>query len=116
MGRRIAGAPFAPVEPECVSMRMILFSILLTASACDGPREDAGEAADFNAGAVNSEDTLRSGPAEELGERQDAAAQAIEEAKDARADALETAADQTRDQADEKARELEEQAKQIRSN
>ncbi len=95
-------------------MRIILLSTLILVSACDGPRENAGEQADFNAGAVNSEDTLRSGPAEELGERQDEAAQALEKAKDAQADALETVADQTRAEADEKARLLEEQAKAVR--
>lgn len=33
-------------------------------AGCDGPREDAGEKADANAGVVSSEDTTVSGPAE----------------------------------------------------
>ena len=58
---------------------------LIALAACDGPRENAGENADFAAGVVNSEDTLRQGPAEKLGEAQDIAAKRAEEAKEAEA-------------------------------
>ena len=92
-------------------------SILIAAAmvACDGPRENAGEKADFESGAVNSEDTLRQGPAEQLGEKQDTAAETRERAKDAEADALEAAAAERREQADQEADALENRADAIRS-
>ena len=92
-------------------------SILITAGliACDGPRENAGEQADFETGAVNSEDTLRKGPAEQLGEKQDRAAATEERARDAQAEALEAAAEERREQADQEAGELENRAEAIRS-
>ncbi|MBN2974006.1 hypothetical protein JW805_18550 [Roseomonas aeriglobus] len=40
---------------------LVLVASLLLAG-CDGPRENAGEQADANAGVVSSEDTLASGP------------------------------------------------------
>jgi hypothetical protein len=97
-------------------MRRLAISIILAATACDGPREDAGEQADFASGAVNSEDTLRQGPAEKLGEQQDRVVEARERAKDAQADALEAAAGERREQADQEADALENRAAAIRSN
>ena len=92
-------------------------TILIAAAlvACDGPRENAGEKADFASGAVNSEDTLQKGPAEQLGEKQDRAAETRERAKEAEADALEAAADERREQADQEADELDNRAEAIRS-
>ena len=92
-------------------------SILIAAAmvACDGPRENAGEKADFESGAVNSEDTLRQGPAEQLGEKQDRVAETRERAKDAEADALEAAADERRERTDQEADALENRADAIRS-
>ena len=83
--------------------------------ACDGPRENAGEKADVASGAVNSEDTLRQGPAEQLGEMQDRAAETRERAKDAEADALEAVAAERREQVDQEADALENRADAIRS-
>ena len=100
-------------------MRTIAFAALISltaAAGCDGPREDSGENADFAAGVVNSEDTLRQGPAERLGETQDIAAQRAEEAREAEARALEAAAEEKRAHADQQADALEEQADQVRGN
>ncbi len=97
-------------------MRMLAFAALILVTACDGPRENAGENADFAAGVVNSPDTLRQGPAEKLGEAQDIAAKRAEEAKEARARALEAAADEKLESADQQADALENQADRIRSN
>ena len=97
-------------------MRMTALIGLLALAACDGPRENAGENADFEAGVVNSEDTLRQGPAERLGEAQDIAAQRAEEAREAEARALEAAADEKREAADKQADELEEQADRVRGH
>lgn len=89
--------------------------LLLAVTACgDGPREDAGEAADNAAGAVSSEDTLDSGPAETLGEKQDEVNESIQAAKEAKADALEDAAQERRESADQQADALENQAEQTR--
>jgi hypothetical protein len=98
-----------------VTMRILAMSAALALAGCDGPRENAGEQADFAAGAVNSEDTLRSGPAEQLGEIEDRADQARERATDAQADALEAAADEKREAADQAADALENQANAVRS-
>jgi hypothetical protein len=87
---------------------------LLAVVACDGPQEQAGEKADAQAGAVESEDTVRSGPAETMGEQADQAAESTEEASEARADALEEQADAARDAAEQKAVALEQQAEQVR--
>jgi hypothetical protein len=95
---------------------MIATLLALTLIGCDGSRENAGERADFAAGHVNSEDTLRSGPAEDLGEKQDRSAQASEQAADARADALEAAADEKREAADQEADRLEKQAEEARQS
>jgi hypothetical protein len=96
-------------------MRVSAILVALAIAGCDGPRENAGEQADFAAGEVNSEDTLRSGPAEQLGETEDRADQTRKRAADARADELEAAADQKREAADQQADALENEAKQVRS-
>jgi hypothetical protein len=102
--------------PEAEAMRpLLVITACLAAVACDGPQEDAGEQADFANGIVNSQDTLRSGPAEDLGETQDRAAAAAEKSRDARADALEAEADEARQRAKHQARELDRRAEQIRS-
>ena len=97
-------------------MRMLAFATLIALAACDGPRENAGENADFAAGVVGSNDTLRQGPAEKLGEAQDIAAKRAEEAKEAEARALEAAADEKRAEADQQADALEQQADAVRNN
>ena len=96
-------------------MRVLTIVMALALAGCDGPRENAGEQADFAAGAVNSEDTLRQGPAEKLGEAEDRAEDARKRAADARADELEAEADRQRETADQQADALENQAKQVRS-
>ena len=97
-------------------MRMLAFAALIALAACDGPRENAGENADYAAGVVNSPDTLRQGPAEKLGEAQDMAVKRAEEAKEAEAKALEAAADEKRAEADQQADALEQQADAVRNN
>ena len=97
-------------------MRTIALAALIALAACDGPRENAGENADFAAGVVNSPDTLRQGPAERLGEAQDIAAQRAEEAREAEAKALEATADEKREIADQEADALENQADRIRGD
>ena len=97
-------------------MRMLALAPLILFAACDGPRENAGENADFEAGVVGSNDTLRQGPAERLGEVQDAAAERAEEAREAEARELEAAADEKREAADQQADALEEQAERVRGN
>ena len=42
------------VRLEESTMRMLAFAALILVTACDGPRENAGENADFAAGVVNS--------------------------------------------------------------
>ena len=96
-------------------MRVLMILTALGLAGCDGPRENAGEQADFESGAVNSEDTLRSGPAEELGELEDRADEARRRAADARADELEAAADEKREAADQQADALENEAKKVRA-
>ncbi|HEU5285117.1 MAG TPA: hypothetical protein VFU20_01240 [Sphingomicrobium sp.] len=97
-------------------MRTLAFAALIALAACDGPRENAGENADYAAGVVNSPDTLRQGPAEKLGEAQDIAAKRAEEAREAEARALEAAADEKRALADREAEALEDQADEVRNN
>ena len=97
-------------------MRILALAALIALAACDGPRENAGENADFEAGVVNSPDTLRQGPAERLGEAQDTADKRAEEAKEAEAKSLEAAADERRAEADKEADALEEQADKVRGN
>src|SRR5688572_33220144 len=94
-------------------MRTIAIAALIALAACDGPRENAGENADFAAGVVNSPDTLRQGPAEKLGEAQDVAAKHAEEAKEAAARALEAEADEKRAAADREADALDDKADEI---
>ncbi len=91
-------------------------ALLLATAACgDGPREEAGEQADNQAGAVSSEDTIESGPAETSGERQDDAFESAEDANETQADALEDAAEAQRDAAEQNAAALEEQAERTRN-
>lgn len=87
---------------------------LIALAACDGPQEDAGEVADNASGAVAGEDSIRSGPAESVGETHDDAAESANEAIEARADALEDAAEQERAEADRRADALEDQAELAR--
>lgn len=97
-------------------MRQLALAALAALAACDGPRENAGENADFAAGAVNSPDTLRQGPAEKLGEAQDIAVKRAQEAREAEAWALEAAADEKRAAADKEADALDDQADKLRNN
>jgi hypothetical protein len=97
-------------------MRMIVFAALIALAACDGPRENAGENADFAAGEVGSNDTLRQGPAEKLGEAQDRAEKRAEEAREAQAKSLEAQADEARKAADQQADALENEADRVRNN
>jgi Skp family chaperone for outer membrane proteins len=97
-------------------MRMIALTALLALAACDGPRENAGENADFAAGEVGSNDTLRQGPAEQLGEAQDVAEKRAKEAKEAEAKALEAQAEEKRKAADQEADALEDEAARVRNN
>ena len=96
--------------------RTIAIGALIALAACDGPRENAGENADFAAGVVNSPDTLRQGPAEKLGEAQDVAAKRAEEAKEAEARSLEAEAKERRAVADKEAEALEQRADQVRND
>ncbi len=96
------------------AMRILAGILLLGAAACDGANEQQGEKADNAAGAVDSEDTMRSGPAETMGERQDDAADSAKDAAEARADALEEQADAQRDAAEQKAEALEQEAEKAR--
>jgi hypothetical protein len=105
---------FARLEES--TMRMLGFAAQIALAACDGPCENAGENADFAAGAVGSNDTLRQGPAEQLGEAQDMAAKRAEEAREAEARALEAAAEEKRAVADQQAEALEEQADRVRND
>jgi hypothetical protein len=97
-------------------MRMIALAAVVALAACDGPRENAGENADFAAGEVSSNDTLRQGPAEKLGEAQDTAEKRAAEAKEAEAKSLEAQADEQRKAADQQADALEDQADRVRNN
>lgn len=87
---------------------------LLGLAACDGPREQAGEKIDNATGAVDGEDSIRSGPAETSGEAQDEALESANEAREAQADALEDAADVTRADAEREADRLEDAAERTR--
>ena len=93
---------------------VILAGALIGLAACDGPREQAGEIADNASGAVDGEDSMRSGPAETMGERQDEAAEAANEARDAAADALEQKAEAAEAKAGEQAEQLRQQADEVR--
>ncbi len=97
-------------------MRRVIISLaaFLPLAACDGANEQAGEKADVASGAVQDEDSLRSGPAETMGEQQDEAEDAASDAREARADALEEQADATREEAERRAEELRQQADQVR--
>ena len=97
-------------------MRIIALTALIALAGCDGPRENAGENADFAAGEVGSNDTLRQGPAEKLGEAQDTAQERAEEAKEAEAKSLEAQAEEARKSADQQADALEDEADRVRNN
>ena len=97
-------------------IRLAFTAALLALAACDGSREDQGEAADNASGAVDGEDAIESGPAESAGERQDDAADAADDARDAQADALEEQADAARDAADQKAEAPDQQADNVRGH
>jgi len=98
-------------------MRVIpgLLAAGLTLASCDGPRENAGEKADAAAGVVDSEDTMRSGPAEEMGARQDDAAEMRADAKEAQADSIEASAAETSEAASQRAAALREAAEADRN-
>jgi hypothetical protein len=89
-------------------------ALISLSAACDGPQEQAGERADAATGAVNSEDSIESGPAETFGERMDEASESAADAVEARADALEDQAAAERDAAEQRAALLEQQAKDVR--
>jgi Skp family chaperone for outer membrane proteins len=89
-------------------------ALLLILAACDGPQEQRGEEVDASVGAVDSEDSMESGPAESLGERVDEAANSAERAVEARAEALEDQAEAQRDAAEQQAQALEQQAEALR--
>ena len=93
-------------------LSLILATALL--AACDGPREQAGEVADNASGAVDGEDSMTSGPAETMGERQDEAAEAANEAREAAADALDQKAEAAEAAAGEEAEELRQEADEVR--
>ena len=86
----------------------------LSLAACDGPREQAGEVADNASGAVNGEDSMTSGPAETMGERQDEAAESANQAREAAADALDQKAEAAEDAAKEQAEKLRQDADAVR--
>jgi hypothetical protein len=94
---------------------VILAGVLIAGlAACDGPREQAGEVADNASGAAGSEDSIRSGPAETMGERQDEAAESANDARDAAAQALDEKAEAAEDAARQQAEQLRQQADQVR--
>ncbi|HEX8214719.1 MAG TPA: hypothetical protein VF582_04515 [Allosphingosinicella sp.] len=96
-------------------LKLLVFTAALSAAACDGPRENAGEQADAAANRVGSEDTLRSGPAEEMGARQDAAAESQADAMEARAESIEDSAEQAREAARQRAAALRKEAEAART-
>ena len=93
---------------------LVASALLAGLAACDGPREQAGEIADNASGAVDGEDSMTSGPAETMGERQDEAAEAANDARDAAADALDEKAEAAEAAAGERAEQLRQQADQVR--
>jgi pectin methylesterase-like acyl-CoA thioesterase len=95
-------------------LKLLVLTAGLAAAACDGPRENAGEEADAAANRVGSEDTLRSGPAEEMGARQDAAAESQADAMEARAESIEDSAEEAREAARQQAQALRNDAEAAR--
>lgn len=89
-------------------------TLMASLAACDGGREQVGEVADNASGAVDGEDSVRSGPAETMGERQDEAAESANQARDAKADALEQEAEAAQDAAEEEAETLRQKAEEVR--
>jgi hypothetical protein len=98
------------VKPSVIMVSALLAGL----AACDGLREQAGEIADNASGAVDGEDSMTSGPAETMGERQDEAAEAANEAREAAAAALDEKAESAEAEAGEKAEQLRQQADQVR--
>lgn len=94
--------------------RLVVAAALLGLAACDGLQEQAGEKIDNATGAVDGEDSIRSGPAETSGEARDEALESANEAREARADALEDAADAKRAEAEREADRLEDAAERAR--
>lgn len=97
-----------------LAIKVLPAALLLIAAACDGPQEQRGEQIDAASGAVGSEDSMRSGPAETLGERMDDAAKSADQASEAQADALEDQADARREAAEQQAESLEQRAEDLR--
>jgi hypothetical protein len=89
-------------------------TLALALAGCDGPREQAGEIADNASGAVDGEDSMKSGPAETMGERQDEAADSANRARDAAADALDEKAESAEDAAKQEAELLRQHADKVR--
>ncbi|MBD8546810.1 hypothetical protein [Sphingomonas sp. CFBP 8760] len=84
---------------------------VLSLAACDGPKEQTGEAQDranANAAGVEYEGN---GPAERTGEAQDRAEKAARESVDARQDQIKTEADTQADKLEEQAKQLRDEAK-----
>ncbi|WP_133365551.1 hypothetical protein [Qipengyuania sediminis] len=79
-----------------------------------GPREQAGEVSDSQAGVVDSEDSIESGPAESMGERRDEATEAANKGREARADALEEQADGQREESGRQAEALDQAPDRVR--
>ena len=98
------------------TVQLLALAAALSTASCDGPRENAGEKADFEANRVGSEDTLRSGPAEEMGARQDAAAESQAEAIEARAEAIEASAAEASQAARQRAEALRKEAEAARKS
>ena len=98
-------------------MRMVMVTLIgtLALSACDGPKEKAGEARDKANAAVAGVAYNGSGPNERLGEAQDTADHAAAKARDAQVDALKKQGREVRSDAEAQADKLEEQANAIRS-
>lgn len=96
-------------------MRLTILIAALALNACGGLREDAGQPADVDSAAVDSENGLRNGAPEELGERQGLAAAAGDRAAQASADGLDAMAAEKRARADDEARELENRADELRA-
>ncbi|HEY0148936.1 MAG TPA: hypothetical protein VGB70_08010 [Allosphingosinicella sp.] len=97
-----------------ISAHALCGAFALSLAACDGPREQAGEVADNASGAVKGEDSMTSGPAETMGERQDEAAESANQANEAAADALDRKAEAAEDEAKQKAEALRQEADKVR--
>jgi hypothetical protein len=85
----------------------------LATAGCDGPQEQAGEKQDTAAGAVESEGSMSSGPAETMGEQADEAAESASEAAESEPTRWDQA-DAARDAAGKRAEALEQEAERAR--